>query len=35
VKGIIVVRAKRLASAWRLKVSGSFSREWEQYSYND
>jgi len=29
------VRAKRLASAWQLKMSGSFSRELEQYSYND
>ena len=32
---IKVVRAKRLASAWQLKMSGSFSRELEQYSYND
>ena len=32
---IKVVRAKRLASAWQLKVSGSFSRELNQYSYND
>ena len=30
-----VVRAKRLASAWQIKMSGSFSRELEQYSYND
>ena len=30
-----VVRAKRLASAWQLKMSGSFSRELDQYSYND
>jgi len=30
-----VVRAQRLASAWQLKMSGSFSRELEQYSYND
>jgi len=30
-----VVRAKRLASAWQLKMSGSFGRELEQYSYND
>ena len=30
-----VVRAKRLASAWQLKMSRSFSRELEQYSYND
>jgi len=30
-----MVRAKRLASAWQLKMSGSFSRELEQYSYND
>ena len=29
------VRAKRLASAWQLKMSGSFSREPDQYSYND
>jgi len=31
------LRAKRLASAWQLKfkMSGSFSRELEQYSYND
>jgi len=29
------VRAKRLASAWQLKMSSSFSRELEQYSYND
>jgi len=29
---IKVVRAKRLASAWQLKMSGSFSRELEQYS---
>ena len=29
------VRAKRLASAWQLKMSGSFNRELEQYSYND
>jgi len=28
------VRAKLLASAWQLKMSGSFSRELEQYSYN-
>ena len=32
---IKVVRAKRLASAWQLKMSGSFSRELDQYSYND
>jgi len=32
---IEVVRAKHLASAWQLKMSGSFSRELEQYSYND
>jgi len=30
-----VVRAKRLASAWELKMSGSFCRELEQYSCND
>ena len=30
-----VVRAKRLASAWQLKMSGSFNLELEQYSYND
>jgi len=30
-----VVRAKRLPSAWQLKLSGSFSRELDQYSYND
>ena len=30
-----VVRAKRLASAWQLKMSGSCSRELDQYSYND
>jgi len=30
-----VVRAKRLASAWQRKMSGSFSRELNQYSYND
>ena len=28
---IKVVRAKRLASAWQLKMSGSFSRELNQY----
>jgi len=32
---IKVVRAKRLASAWQLKMSGSFSRKLEQYSHND
>jgi len=32
---IKVVRAKRLASAWQLKMSGSFSWELDQYSYND
>ena len=30
-----VVRAKHLALAWQLKMLGSFSRELEQYSYND
>jgi len=30
-----VLRAKRLASAWQLKMSGSFSRELDQYSCND
>ena len=30
----IRVRAKRLALAWQLKLSGSFSRELEQYSHN-
>ena len=34
-KNYQVVRAKRLASAWQLKMSGSFSRELKQYSYND
>ena len=29
------MRAKRLASAWQPKMSSSFSRELEQYSYND
>ena len=29
------VKARRLASAWELKMSGSFSRELEQYSHND
>jgi len=29
------VRAKRLASVWQLKMSGSFGRELEQHSYND
>jgi len=29
------VRAKRLASAWQLKMSDSFGRELEQYSYSD
>ena len=32
---IKVMRAKRLASAWQLKPSGSFSLELNQYSYND
>ena len=32
---IKVVRTKRLTSAWQLKMSGSFSRELDQYSYND
>jgi len=32
---IKVVRAKCLASAWQLKMSGSFSRELNQYSYNN
>ena len=32
---IKVVRAKRLASAWQLKMSGSFNRELEHCSYND
>ena len=31
---IKVVRAKRFASAWQLKMLGSFSRELNQYSYN-
>ena len=32
---IEVVKAKRLASAWQLKMSGSLWRDLEQYSYND
>ena len=31
---IKVVRAKRFASAWQLKMLGSFSRELNQYSHN-
>jgi len=27
------VREKRFTSAWQLEMSGSFSRELEQYSY--
>jgi len=34
-RAIKVVRAKRLASAWQLKMSGNFSRELHHYSYND
>ena len=29
------VKTQHLASAWQLKMSGNFSRELEQYSYND
>jgi len=29
------VRAKRLAPVWQLKMSEIFSRELDQYSYND